>query len=270
MKQLKIINSLFAIGLLILLNSCENDIIEPDQIKRFSIESVNTGTNYEIQVVVPNSYNPNLKYETVYLLDGNSFYLKTEKIAKITDKLSGKYNKQNAIIVGISSKNDRLRDFAPTINDAGEGGGSENYSKFIEFELIPKIENDYAVATTAKSRVLIGHSLGGLLTGYFFTKHPNVFNNYLTLAPSFWWDNFLFFDYEEETRAVNATKNNLVFIGCGELDHLIVIGAKEWNHRLSTFYPNTKRDFQILPRLDHVSSAIGNAEAGLDFYFKNK
>lgn len=258
----------FVIGFLFLLNACTS-VIEPDRISTFSIQSVNTGTNYEISVVLPNAYNPRLRHETVYVLDGNSFYLPTAKIAKLTDKLSARYNKQNVIVVGISSKNDRERDFTPTVDD-GEGGGSENYTKFIEFELIPKIEKEYSVGTTPKSRVLIGHSKGGLLTGYFFTKHPNVFNNYLTLGPSFWWDNYLFFKYEQESRAINATKNNLVFIGCGELDHLNALTAKEWHHRLTTYYPNCKHDFQILPKLDHVSSALGNAEAGLEFFFKNK
>jgi uncharacterized protein len=268
MKPTKITTLFFAIGFLFLLNSCTSDI-EPDRMNKFSIQSTKTGTNYEIWVVLPDAYTSSLSYETVYVLDGNSFYLTTDKIAKVTQKLSEKYKKKNVVVVGISSENDRERDFAPTIDD-GQGGGSENYTRFVESELIPKIEKDYAVNTTARSRVIIGHSLGGLLTGYFFAKHPNVFNNYLTLGPSFWWDNYVFFKYEQESRAINATKNTLVFIGCGELDHLNALTAIEWNHRLTTFYPNCKHDFQMLPKLDHVSSALGNAEAGLEFFFKNK
>ncbi|RIV27416.1 alpha/beta hydrolase [Fibrisoma montanum] len=268
MKPNRIIYLLVAVAFLFLLNACSSDV-EPDRIKKFSIRSTNTGTNYDISVVLPNAYNASSLYETVYVLDGNSFYLNTDKIAKLTDKISAKYNKQNVIVVGISSKNDRERDFTPTIYES-EGGGSESYTRFIEFELIPKIEKEYSANTTAKSRVLIGHSKGGLLTGYFFTKHPDVFNNYLTLGPSFWWDNYIFFKYEEQTRAANRQKNNLVFLGCGELDPLNALTAIEWNYRLTTFYPNCKHDLQILPKLGHVPSALGNAEAGLDFFFKNK
>ena len=269
MKQIKIVNILFTIGFLFLLNSCSKIDIEPDQVQGFSIHSTNTGTDYRIWVVLPIDYNVSLNYETIYVLDGDAFYLKTEKIAGITEDLSVKYNKQNAIIVGISSKNDRSRDFTPSVTSDG-GGGSENYSKFIEFELIPKIESDYNVATTAKSRVLIGHSLGGLVTGYFFTKHPNVFNNYLSLSPSFWYDDYIFFKYEKESRAINATESNLVFVGCGELEESIVITAIEWNYRLTTYYPNCKHDFKILANRGHIPSALENAETGLEFYFKNK
>ncbi len=272
MKKRKIVGILFAIGLLSLFHACTSDFeLEPDQVQAFSINSTNTGTTYEIWVVLPSSYNTSLKYETVYVLDGNTSYLKTEKIAKIADELSANYNKQNVIVIGISSKNDRLRDFTSTKNRGnGEGGGATNYSKFIEFELIPKIQSDYAVDTTAKSRVLIGHSLGGLLTAYFFTNHPDVFSNYLSLSPSFWWDDFGFFKYEKELRSSNVSKSNLVFVGCGEMEENIVLGAKEFNYRLSTFYPNTKRQFQIVANLGHTPSSYKNAETGLDFYFKNK
>jgi uncharacterized protein len=266
---MKITNILFLIGFLVLLNSCSKDVIEPDRVKTFSIHSTNTGTEYPIWVILPIDYSTNIKYETIYVLDGSSFYLKPEKIAKLTENLSTKYNKQNTIIVGISSNEGRNRDFTPTVTSDGEGG-SENYSKFIEFELIPKIENNFSVDTTAKSRLLIGHSYGGLVTGYFFTKHPNVFDNYLSLSPSFWYDNNIFFKYEKDSRVENATKNKLVFIGCGELEEPIVICAIEWNYRLTTFYPNCKHEFRKLKNRAHISSAFENAEAGLNFYFKNK
>jgi len=266
---MKISNILFTIGFLFLLISCSKAEIEQDQVKEISIHSTITGTDYAIWVVLPNDYDASLKYETIYVLDGDAFYLKTEKIAKLTEKLSLKYNKQNSIIVGISSKNDRSRDFTPTITSEG-GGGSENYSKFIELELIPRIERDYVVDTTPKSRVLIGHSFGGLVTGYFFTKHPNVFNNYLLLSPSFWYDNNIFFKYEKESRAINASQANLVFVACGELEESIVICAIEFNYRLTTFYPNCKHDFLILSNRGHIPSSLENAESGLEFYYKNK
>lgn len=269
MKQIKIATIVFTFGIFFLFNSCKKTDIEPNQIKRFSINSTFTGTGYTITVVLPTDYNSSLRYETIYVLDGNAYYLKTEKIASITEGLSLKYNKQNAIIVGISSSKDRDRDFTPTVTSVG-GGGSENYSKFIEFELIPKVENDYAADSTSNSRLLLGHSYGGLLAGYFFTKHPNVFKNYLSLSPSFWYDNNIFFNYEKETRSINSTKSNLVFVGCGELEESIVTVAIEWNYRLTTFYPNCKHDFKILSNRGHIPSALENAKTGLEFYFKNK
>jgi predicted alpha/beta superfamily hydrolase len=258
----------YFIGLSLLLNSCKKEEINPNQVKEFSIHSNNTGSDYGIWVVLPKNYDANLTYETIYLLDAN--WWAPEKIAKYTEEKSAKYSKQNAIVVGINNNgNERNRDFTPTVTSEGEGG-SENYSNFIELELIPKIESDYSVDTTAKSRVLLGHSYGGLLTCYFFTKHPNIFNNYISLSASTWYDNDLLFQYETDTRVSNSVISNLVFIGCGELEEWSVVRAKEWNYRLSTFYPNCKTGFNKLANRNHNESALENAEIGIDFYYKNK
>lgn len=271
MKKLqKVPVLLYLIGLSLFFNSCEKEDMNPEQVKEFSIHSTNTGSDYTIWVVLPKNYDSGLTYETVYVLDANWPTMSYEKIAKMTEEKSAEYNRQNAIVVGINNNGDgRNMDFTPTVTSEG-GGGSENYSKFIEFELIPKIESDYSVNTTAKSRVLIGHSYGGLLTCYFFTKHPNVFFSYLTLSASTWYDNDLLFRYESDTRANNSLINNLVFIGCGELEEWSVVRAQEWNYRLSTFYPKCKVAYKKLANRNHNQSALENAETGLDFYYKNK
>lgn len=62
--------------------------------------------------MLPKDNNPDLTYESVYLFDTQSYF---GKLAKITEEQSAKYSKQNAIVVGISSENDRDRDFTPTV-----------------------------------------------------------------------------------------------------------------------------------------------------------
>lgn len=254
---------------LFLFSSCKKDNINPEQIEEFSIHSDNTGSVYRVWVVLPEDYNPDLIYETVYLLDAQTFYLRYDKIAKITKEQSLKFNKQNVIVVGISSKNDRTRDFTPSPTTFGDGG-SDKYSKFLEFELIPKIESDYTVDTTAKSRLIIGHSFGGLLASYLFIKQNHIFYNYLMLSPSLWYDNEILLRQEPDFREQNATINNLVFIGCGEMEEVIVLGAQEWNYRLSTYYPNCKLYFHKVIYKAHIGSALPDVEKGLEFYFKNK
>jgi uncharacterized protein len=266
--------SIFCLGLFFILfsfYSCNKDEINPDQIKEFTIESDYTGSDYDIYVVLPKNYNPDLVYETVYVLDGPSVYMNYKDVAEVSETKSSEYGKQNAIVVGVGGIEYRNRDFTPTESDVLENsGGCENYSKFIEYELIPKIENDYPVDTTAKSRVIIGHSLGGLCTGYFFTKHPGLFKNYLTLSPSIWYDDGVLLDYEQETRDLNSSDTTIVYIGCGEFEETIVILAQEWHYRLENYYPVCKVEYKKLSNLAHVSSAMKNVNYGLDFYYKNK
>jgi predicted alpha/beta superfamily hydrolase len=255
--------------LLFVVSSCKKDFISNAQVRELTLASTFTNSTYQIWVVLPEKYTPNAKYETIYLLDGDANYLRSEKIATLSAKYSSKYNKQNLLVVGISSANNRSRDFTPTITPYGEGG-CENYVKFIKQELIPKIESDYAVDTTSNSRLLIGHSLGGLLAGYIFNRHSEVFNSYLMLSPSFWYDNSFFFNDENIARANNSSKKCFVFIGCGEFEESTVIGAKEWKYRLSTYYPNSLSFYQLLKNRSHLSSAFENAEIGIEYYFKYK
>ena len=257
------------VSVLFLFVACEKDKINTDQVKEITIHSTYTGSNYTVWVVKPDDYNPDLTYETLYLLDAQSNHIHYKKIANITENLSLKYNKQNVIVVGISSKYDRVRDFTPTLTAYGEGG-CENYSKFIEFELIPKIESNYSVDTSSKSRAIIGHSYGGLFTAYLFIKHSNIFHNYLMLSPSLWYDKEILLQSETELRPQNSSLNNLVFTACGELEESIVLVAQEWDYRLSTFYPNCKHTYHKVISRGHLASALPNAEKGLDFYFKNK
>src|SRR6201999_1400890 len=64
-------------------------------------------------------------------------------------------------------------------------GGGENFTAFIEKELMPHIDSLYP---TAPYRILIGHSLGGLMVINTMVNHPNLFSAYIAIDPSMWWD----------------------------------------------------------------------------------
>jgi len=55
----------------------------------------------------------------------------------------------------------------------------------MEKELIPYINANYP---TAPYKMLIGHSLGGLMAINTMVKHPGLFNAYVSIDPSVWWD----------------------------------------------------------------------------------
>lgn len=95
-----------------------------------------------------------------------------------------------AIIVGIANV-DRKHDFThATKNDSDKvwvpnSGGSAEFIRFIGEEVEPFIEKTYL---TNGSRTLIGQSLGGLLgTEVLFTR-PELFDNFILVSPSLWWD----------------------------------------------------------------------------------
>jgi uncharacterized protein len=99
------------------------------------------------------------------------------------------------IVVGIPNT-DRTRDLTPThmdvepmMNDSTfvkTSGGGENFIAFMEKELMPFIESKYP---TAPYKMLIGHSFGGLAVMQTFVHHNHLFNSYICIDPSMWWDN---------------------------------------------------------------------------------
>lgn len=56
---------------------------------------------------------------------------------------------------------------------------------FIEKELIPYIDASYH---TQPYRMLIGHSFGGLTVINTLIHHKDIFNSYISIDPSMWWD----------------------------------------------------------------------------------
>jgi hypothetical protein len=99
------------------------------------------------------------------------------------------------IIVGILNT-DRTRDLTPTPGHTDpEGkiteflktsGGGETFTSFLEKELIPHIDSVYR---TNNYRMLVGHSLGGLTAINILLNHTNMFNSYIAIDPSMWFDN---------------------------------------------------------------------------------
>lgn len=57
----------------------------------------------------------------------------------------------------------------------------------MESELTPYFKQHYRVSEST----FVGHSFGGLFGSYLLIKHPNLFNNYIIVSPSLWYDNHL-------------------------------------------------------------------------------
>jgi len=146
-------------------------------------------------VHLPENYEDTTQsYQVIYLLDGYSFFHSLVGISKNLG--SGRGNSLPAsIIVGVLNT-DRTRDLTPTASAAGrdgkiapgakeQGGGGETFCRFLTEELRDMINSSYR---TNGQNMLIGHSYGGLFTLNMFLKHTALFDTYLALDPSLWWD----------------------------------------------------------------------------------
>lgn len=133
-----------------------------------------------------------LEFPVIYLLDG-SLSEDFVHVSGLVQFLSNSWINvlPPSIVVGISNV-DRKRDFTYPTNDkelkeeVPTSGGSEDFIEFIEKEVKPLIESSYP---TLPHSTLIGQSLGGLLATEILLKKPDLFDDYIIVSPSLWWDN---------------------------------------------------------------------------------
>lgn len=147
-----------------------------------------------LNIYLPEGYNPkdSIRYPVIYLLDGSA----DEDFIHIVGLVqfnSFEWVNQvpKSIVVGIATV-DRRRDFTFASSIAEDkksnptSGHSNRFISFIEKELQPYIQEKYK---TSSSKTIIGQSLGGLLATEILFKKPELFNKYIIVSPSLWWDN---------------------------------------------------------------------------------
>jgi predicted alpha/beta superfamily hydrolase len=128
-------------------------------------------------------------YPVLYLLDGPDHF---HAVTGILGQLSGNSISPALVVVSIPNT-DRTRDLTPTHVDVAFGdstfartsGGGDEFLAFMGKELIPYIESKYPVTGY---RTFVGHSFGGLLVIHALYKHSQLFDNYVAIDPSLWWD----------------------------------------------------------------------------------
>ncbi|MFK7971231.1 MAG: alpha/beta hydrolase [Bacteroidia bacterium] len=146
-----------------------------------------------LNVYLPGSYHPDSsnRYPVIYVLDGSA----DEDFIHIAGLVQfGSFPWINmlpeAIVVGIANV-DRRRDFTyPTQNEQDKmdfptTGSSVAFIRFLEKEMQPFVEDRYRCDS---SKTIIGQSLGGLLAAEVLYKKPQLFNKYIIVSPSLWWD----------------------------------------------------------------------------------
>lgn len=185
------------------------------------IDSINSKVlheNRELLIYLPESVNyPEYKrdkYPVLYLLDGSYNFLELVALQRQYAEKNDTKILPEMIIVGISNKNHdkRIFDYSPTqAGDPERYGGGDKFLEFVKSELFPYIENQYPAAS--KSRTIIGHSFGGVAVLNALSRHTEMFENYILIDGSIWFDDELFLtDPEFMLQGKDLSDKNL-FIG---------------------------------------------------------
>ncbi|MBO9585803.1 MAG: alpha/beta hydrolase [Flavobacterium sp.] len=237
-----------------------------------------------LNIYLPEGYNPAeaTKYPVIYLLDGSA----DEDFIHISGLVqfnSFEWINQvpKSIVVGIATV-DRKRDFTfPTTLEKDKTrfpttGHSDQFIAFIEKELQPFIDKKYK---TNEFKTIIGQSLGGLLGTEILLKKPFLFNKYVIVSPSLWWNNGSLLDLDSEMLKENFNQQTEIYIAVGkegltptEIPRVMEVDANLLAEKLKeSKSKNVKIYFDYFPEENHGSilhTAVANSFKF--FYSKSK
>ncbi|MEO6550071.1 MAG: alpha/beta hydrolase-fold protein [Ferruginibacter sp.] len=183
---------------------------------------LNEDRNIYIHCPKPDSTNLDNRFPVLYLMDGDNHF---ELLAQYADYLSRPdlLAIPKMIIVGIPNT-ERRRDLTPTVsisdymgkpdtsNLMKPSGGNDVFLKFINTELIPAIDKKYK---TKPYKIFAGHSFGGLSSINCMLTHPDMFDAYIAVSPSFWWDNRYLLKLADKKLPKGSTLNKMFFYSDG-------------------------------------------------------
>jgi predicted alpha/beta superfamily hydrolase len=190
--------------------------------RTFVMTSAVLGEARRITVYLPPEYEKNSRrYPVLYLLDGGA----AEDFHHITGIIQVSVANQiidPVIVIGIENT-ERRRDLTgPTQNAedktiAPRVGGSAAFRAFVKNELIPRVERDFR---GNGERGIIGESLAGLFVLETFFEDPGLFDRYIAVSPSLWWnDGFLLRQAKERLRTLPARGKTLYLTAGDDQDN---------------------------------------------------
>ncbi len=187
-----------------------------------TVDSVYSKTLQEYRKVLvhlpltdPDEFSPDQKYPVVYVLDGD--FLSAVTISENLSSGSGNFRYPKMIVVAVTNT-DRTRDLTPTYSTEGTimpgfllktSGGGKRFNEFLEKELIPYIDSNYPAAPY---RAIVGHSFGGLSVISSLMNQESLFNAFIAIDPSMWWDKTNFLAQAKQALQQNKYENKRLFL----------------------------------------------------------
>lgn len=238
-----------------------------------TIKSTSTGRSYDLYVRKPVDYDKNKqqKYPVLYLLDGQWDF-------KLLDSVIGGllYDKviPDILIVGIAYSGEhpdygalRAIDYTPVPGDAKGSGEGPKFLSFLKAELIPLIEANYRADPA--SRILGGHSFGGLFTLYAMFTEPSLFWGYLAGSPDIVFANNFIVRQEEEFAKTHKDLPVRIFFATGGGESLVTPGIAFVRTFAGRNYKGLHWDGRVIEGEDHAGSKPEFYSLGLRFLFGN-
>jgi predicted alpha/beta superfamily hydrolase len=184
------------------------------QVSTFMIEAPQLHAKKKIWVYLPKNYfTSNKKYSVISMHDAQNLFDSKTSFAgewNVDEKLDS-INAQ-LIVIGIEHGNDkRMDELTPYKNEKYGGGNADAYLDFIVKSLKPQINRTYRTKTKSKNTVIMGSSLGGLVSFYAVLKYPKIFGKAAVFSPSFWFSDKIYGLADESIKMKSK-----IYLLCGD------------------------------------------------------
>lgn len=214
------------------------------------VEKIQSSSLFEervLNIYLPQGYDPDSgqTYPVIYVLDGSA-HEDFPHIAGLVQFLNMYELAPKSIVVGIANV-DRYRDFTfpsrekDDIKAIPTSGGAAAFMAFVEDEVIPLVAERYLVNDES---TIIGQSLGGLMATEFLMRKPALFDRYIIVSPSLWWDKQSLVKSAEEYFESHTEITAEVFVSLGDehpvmhkvADALVKAMQESGNEKLNVYY----------------------------------
>lgn len=211
-----------------------------------------------IRVLLPKDYDKEnwASYPVLYMHDGQNVFYSKESFSgyswKIIPTIKNHKELPKLIVVGIDNAGgERLNEYAPWMTDsgstpetAGAGGNGMEYGKWVVETVKPFIDNTYRTKPEREHTLLVGSSMGGIITAYMGSAYPEIFGNLGVFSLASWFSERDFIRFTDHHPLHNENKV-FIQVGTNEGDE---IDAKFVSNMNQAYIDCTLRYYQSLLR----------------------
>jgi predicted alpha/beta superfamily hydrolase len=194
--------------------------------RQFVIKSRELNQDRTIWLYLPDSYdNSDQAYPVMYITDAGIHFF---HFAGIVD-FQAQVNRMPEMIIVAVTNIDRTYDLTPPgsaeeTQTWGKNGGADKFINFFRNDLIPYIEENYR---TQPFRIHAGWSFGGLFVGHSFITDPNLFDAYISISPTNWWNNNSTIIKTDELLSDFPLKNKFYYMTVGSETEQMIKGTQD-------------------------------------------
>jgi predicted alpha/beta superfamily hydrolase len=208
------------------------------------------GRDYRLWLAWPQQPPPPAGYPVIYVLDANATFGTFVEAIRMRAHRPDATGVGPAVVAGIAYPVDtayertrRVYDYTPagsrSEGDAREQGGATEFLDFVEQEIKPIVRASHA--TDIARETLFGHSLGGRLVLQALCSSPELFETYVAVSPSIWWDREQLFGAVADLERHSARRHR-------HRDRRVMVTVGEYEQRLAPWQIGTSKADAIAER----------------------